>query len=189
MIFSPRELSTIITMCLRPKFISHSSWPRENSSIKLWFLYSSHVHPDWGMAHGCPHWGYIPSLKINGHVAFLTESTRQTCFLCYNERIQSFSTLVRKRLKGRPNLRKTKKSRLGPRLWGTVLFSVLTTTDTRSVFKHPQQIDEINEKHTDTCYRVDMVLDENIKALQELSEALDSVDVLFFVVPTKVTAA
>ncbi len=36
--------------------------------------------------------------------------------------------------------------------------------------KHPEQIDEINEKHTSTRYFKDG-LDENIKAYKELSEA------------------
>ena len=52
----------------------------------------------------------------------------------------------------------------------------------------PEQIDEINEKHTNTRYFKDVVLDENIRSLhKELSEALDSVDAVLFVVPTKVT--
>ena len=51
----------------------------------------------------------------------------------------------------------------------------------------PEQIDEINENHTNTRYFKDVVLDENIKAYKELSEALDGVDAVLFVVPTKVT--
>ncbi len=43
------------------------------------------------------------------------------------------------------------------------------------------------KKHTNTRYFKDVILDENIKAYKELSEALDSVDAILFVVPTKVT--
>ncbi len=46
---------------------------------------------------------------------------------------------------------KTKIAVLGPGSWGTALAQVLTTTDTRSVFRNiPEQIDEINEKHAPT---------------------------------------
>ena len=49
------------------------------------------------------------------------------------------------------------------------------------------QIDEINEKHTNSRYFKDIVLDEKIKGYKDLAEALEGVDAVLFVVPTKVT--
>ena len=49
------------------------------------------------------------------------------------------------------------------------------------------QIDEINEKHTNSRYFKDIVLDEQIKGYKNLTEALEGVDAVLFVVPTKVT--
>ena len=50
-----------------------------------------------------------------------------------------------------------------------------------------EQIDEINQNHTNKRYFKDIILDENIKGYKDLSEALDGVDAILFVVPTKVT--
>ena len=50
-----------------------------------------------------------------------------------------------------------------------------------------EQIDEINQAHTNTRYFKDTVLDEKIKAYHSLAEALDGADAVLFVVPTKVT--
>lgn len=50
-----------------------------------------------------------------------------------------------------------------------------------------EQMAEINEKHTNTRYFKDVVLDEKIKAYSRLDLALENVDAILFVVPTKVT--
>lgn len=78
---------------------------------------------------------------------------------------------------------------LGPGSWGTALSQVLNDNghEVRLWGNIQEQIDEINSKHTNTRYFKEAVLDENIKATTDLSEALDDVDAILFVVPTKVT--
>lgn len=78
---------------------------------------------------------------------------------------------------------------LGPGSWGTALAQVLNDNGhtVRIWGNIEDQIDEINNKHTNTRYFKDIVLDENIKAYKDLSETLDGVDAILFVVPTKVT--
>ena len=51
----------------------------------------------------------------------------------------------------------------------------------------PDQIEELNTKHTNTRYFKDIIISENIKATLDLKEALTDVDAILFVVPTKVT--
>lgn len=50
-----------------------------------------------------------------------------------------------------------------------------------------EQINEINDEHTNKRYFKDIVLDEKIKAYHDLEEALKDADAVLFVVPTKVT--
>ncbi|HFU4203225.1 TPA: NAD(P)H-dependent glycerol-3-phosphate dehydrogenase [Streptococcus suis] len=78
---------------------------------------------------------------------------------------------------------------LGPGSWGTALAQVLNDNGhaVRIWGNIPEQIDEINEKHTNTRYFKDIVLDENIKGYKDLAKTLDGVDAVLFVVPTKVT--
>ena len=67
-------------------------------------------------------------------------------------------------------MKKQKSLSWGPGFLGNCPLRYSMTTDTRFVFgKYPlEQIDEINEKHTNTRYFKDVVLDENIKAYKEL---------------------
>lgn len=78
---------------------------------------------------------------------------------------------------------------LGPGSWGTALAQVLNDNGhtVRLWGNIPAQIEEINTHHTNSHYFKDIVLDENIKAYLDLEEALDNVDAILFVVPTKVT--
>lgn len=78
---------------------------------------------------------------------------------------------------------------LGPGSWGTALAQVLNDNGhtVRIWGNIEEQIDEINEKHTNTRYFKDIVLDGNIKAYKDLAETLADVDAVLFVVPTKVT--
>lgn len=78
---------------------------------------------------------------------------------------------------------------LGPGSWGTALAQVLNDNghEVRIWGNIAEQIDELNQNHTNTRYFKDMVLDEAIIGYHDLSEALDGVDAVLFVVPTKVT--
>lgn len=78
---------------------------------------------------------------------------------------------------------------LGPGSWGTALAQVLNDNghDVRIWGNIPEQIDEINQHHTNIRYFKDIVLDEKIKGYKDLAEALTGVDAVLFVVPTKVT--
>lgn len=78
---------------------------------------------------------------------------------------------------------------LGPGSWGTALAQVLNDNGhtVRIWGNIPEQIDEINEEHTNKRYFKNVILDENIKGYKDLTETLDDVDAVLFVVPTKVT--
>ena len=78
---------------------------------------------------------------------------------------------------------------IGPGSWGTALSQVLNDNghEVRIWGNIAEQIDEINQAHTNTRYFKDTVLDEKIKAYHSLAEALDGADAVLFVVPTKVT--
>ncbi|MCK1215485.1 NAD(P)H-dependent glycerol-3-phosphate dehydrogenase [Streptococcus uberis] len=78
---------------------------------------------------------------------------------------------------------------LGPGSWGTALAQVLNDNGHQVCLwgDSQEQIDEINSKHTNTRYFKDIVIDEKIKATTDLKEALEGVQAVLFVVPTKVT--
>lgn len=78
---------------------------------------------------------------------------------------------------------------LGPGSWGTALAQVLNDNghEVRIWGNISEQIDELNQKHTNTRYFKDITLDEQITGYHDLAEALAGVDAVLFVVPTKVT--
>ncbi|CEN28471.1 NAD(P)H-dependent glycerol-3-phosphate dehydrogenase [Pseudolactococcus piscium] len=78
---------------------------------------------------------------------------------------------------------------LGPGSWGTALSQVLNDNghDVRIWGNNPQQISEINTKHTNTLYFKDVVLDSKIVGYDDLALALADIDAILFVVPTSVT--
>lgn len=78
---------------------------------------------------------------------------------------------------------------LGPGSWGTALSQVLNDNghDVRIWGNNPQQISEINTKHTNTLYFKDVVLDSKIVGYDDLALALTDVEAILFVVPTSVT--
>ena len=78
---------------------------------------------------------------------------------------------------------------LGPGSWGTALAQVLNDYGHEVCLwgNIPEQIEELNTKHTNTRYFKDITISEDIKATLDLKEALTDVDAILFVVPTKVT--
>ena len=78
---------------------------------------------------------------------------------------------------------------LGPGSWGTALSQVLNDNghEVRLWGNIQEQIDEINTAHTNQRYFKDIVISEDITATTDLKAALDGVDAILFVVPTKVT--
>ena len=78
---------------------------------------------------------------------------------------------------------------LGPGSWGTALSQVLNDNghEVRLWGNIQEQIDEINTTHTNQRYFKDIVISDQITATTDLKAALDGVDAILFVVPTKVT--
>ncbi|MCL2676590.1 MAG: NAD(P)H-dependent glycerol-3-phosphate dehydrogenase [Streptococcaceae bacterium] len=78
---------------------------------------------------------------------------------------------------------------LGPGSWGTALSQVLNDNghQVRIWGNNVKQIEEINTYHTNTSYFKDIVISDKITAYTDLAQAIDDVDALLFVVPTKVT--
>ena len=78
---------------------------------------------------------------------------------------------------------------LGPGSWGTALSQVLNDNGhtVRIWGNVPEQIEEINTHHTNQRYFKDILLDEKIVAYHDLKEAVNGVDAVLLVVPTKVT--
>ncbi|MDY3041570.1 NAD(P)H-dependent glycerol-3-phosphate dehydrogenase [Streptococcus pluranimalium] len=78
---------------------------------------------------------------------------------------------------------------LGPGSWGTALAQVLNDNghEVRVWGNITEQIDELNQDHTNTRYFKDIILDKKIIGYHDLGQALDGADAVLFVVPTKVT--
>lgn len=78
---------------------------------------------------------------------------------------------------------------LGPGSWGTALAQVLNDNghEVRVWGNITEQIDELNQDHTNTRYFKDIILDKKIIGYHDLGQALDGANAVLFVVPTKVT--
>lgn len=77
---------------------------------------------------------------------------------------------------------------LGPGSWGTALSQVLAENGhtVRLWGNDPNQIQEIAHYHTNRHYLPDLKIPTSISATTDLKEALENVDAVLFVVPTKV---
>lgn len=82
---------------------------------------------------------------------------------------------------------KQKVAVLGPGSWGTALAQVLAENGHEVCIwgNKPEQIDEINTKHTNKHYLPELILPTSIQATTDLATALVDVDAVLFVVPTK----
>lgn len=80
---------------------------------------------------------------------------------------------------------------LGPGSWGTALAQVLSENghEVKIWGNNPAQIDEINTYHTNRHYLPDLKMPDNIVGVKNIEEAIDGVDAVLFVVPTKAMRA
>ncbi|MFC0559868.1 NAD(P)H-dependent glycerol-3-phosphate dehydrogenase [Halalkalibacter alkalisediminis] len=76
---------------------------------------------------------------------------------------------------------------IGAGSWGTALAMVLADNDhnVRIWARRSDQVNEINEHHTNSKYLPNITLSERITAYTELDKALENVEVVVLVVPTK----
>ncbi|WP_208560908.1 NAD(P)H-dependent glycerol-3-phosphate dehydrogenase [Marinilactibacillus kalidii] len=76
---------------------------------------------------------------------------------------------------------------LGAGSWGTALTKVLFENGHQVTLwsRNQDQVDEINQKHTNKTYLPDAVLPEALTATTNLEKAVHSAEVIVFVVPTK----
>lgn len=75
---------------------------------------------------------------------------------------------------------------IGAGSWGTALALVLADNqhDVRLWARRSEQVDEINERHTNQKYLPDVELPENIIATNDLKEAVSNTDTILLVTPT-----
>jgi glycerol-3-phosphate dehydrogenase (NAD(P)+) len=76
---------------------------------------------------------------------------------------------------------------IGAGSWGTALSMVLADNghNVRLWSHNPEQINEINQDHTNQKYLPNVMLPENIKGFASMKEALDGVEIIILAVPTK----
>ncbi len=76
---------------------------------------------------------------------------------------------------------------IGAGSWGSALAMVLADNnhDVRIWARRSEQIKEINAHHTNKEYLPGIVLPEKVKAFEKMEQALQNVDVVIIVVPTK----
>ena len=86
------------------------------------------------------------------------------------------------------NMEKQKKVTVaGAGSWGTALAMVLADNghDVRIWGNKEEQIDEINERHTNSFYLPEIKLPESIRGYMSLDDSLEGVDTVILAVPTK----
>ncbi|MDT7015030.1 NAD(P)H-dependent glycerol-3-phosphate dehydrogenase [Levilactobacillus namurensis] len=76
---------------------------------------------------------------------------------------------------------------LGAGSWGSILASVLDENghDVRLWSYNPKQVEELNTQHTNSRYIKDFTFSSSLVAYADLATAIDGVDAILFVVPTK----
>ncbi len=76
---------------------------------------------------------------------------------------------------------------LGSGSWGTALAQVLAENghDVRMWGHRQEQVDEINQQHTNHRYLPDLKMATSIRAFSEMEQAVADVDAVLFVIPTK----